>query len=130
MYLIIAFSLLIHFNSSMVRLKDMSIFIQISQSHKFQFLYGSIKRKISMSKFKQILNFNSSMVRLKGPADADESILMIRFQFLYGSIKSIHYHRNPPSTNIFQFLYGSIKSRFISGKFPAIFVISIPLWFD
>ena len=53
-----------HFNSSMVRLKDV-IFRNCTFRNKFQFLNGAIKRIALVQNDELIKYFNSSMVRLK-----------------------------------------------------------------
>ena len=61
-----------YFNSSMVRLKDKDL-RHDPASETFQFLYGSIKRRMNILRKMPYLNFNSSMVRLKAvPKKSDD----------------------------------------------------------
>ena len=117
----------VHFNSTMVRLKELNNLINQSQTifqfHYgtikrkklirlpvltiwFQFHYGTIKSKLTSKRTTEAHNFNSTMVRLKA------------FQIVI-----------PVVWKLFQFHYGTIKRP--SGIKNSIEpYISIPLWYD
>ena len=117
-----------NFNSSMVRLKETLVFKAIC-SRRFQFQYGTIKRRLSAVHLMTsiwfqfqygtikshsylpllvcVLDFNSSMVRLKAK----------RGKWWDNSIR-------------FQFQYGTIKSRQQRNKVFWFCSISIPVWYD
>ena len=76
-----------NFNSSMVRLKARMLGINPAEEKPFQFQYGSIKSKGTVFKKSCFSYFNSSMVRLK--EGGGEAVTQVNaFQFQYGSIKS------------------------------------------
>ena len=100
----------LNFNSNMVRLKA-----EYDQSnkfyyHKFQFQYGSIKRRDRIISCVIIIRyFNSNMVRLKETLRAQVRNYIRKFQFQYGSIKSDLPFKIKQMQLKFQFQYGSIK---------------------
>ena len=78
------------------------------QASRFQFHYGTIKRRHPLH----------------------QTILATSFQFHYGTIKSAELAGKGINSVKFQFHYGTIKSSLIS-FFPFLaFFISIPLWYD
>src|SRR5690625_204820 len=76
-----------HFNSCMVRLRDIND--------------GSIASQVD--------NFNSCMVRLRAEVNNFPLFFAYKFQFLYGSIESIKIGEMKEIEAKFQFLYGSIE---------------------
>ncbi len=80
---------------------------KIMTLRKFQFQYGSIKRKTDKVRIRRCPSFNSNMVRLK------EEVA-----------------RNQVGHLTFQFQYGSIKRSHLSITLLLISLVSIPIWFD
>ena len=76
--------------------------------HKFQFHYGTIKRKSQHRQYISRTYFNSTMVRLKVLVPCGKCILC-RFQFHYGTIKRKSTNYALQYIALFQFHYGTIK---------------------
>ncbi len=95
------------FNSYMVRLRVSFAFSGPSLQTRFQFLHGAIKGPDYSKQQAYQLNFNSYMVRLRD---------FISIEFLL--------------KEIFQFLHGAIKGNKLSYKLLGMKAISIPTWCD
>ena len=124
------FSLSRHFNSTMVRLKELLQTYAITKKL-FQFHYGTIKSPSITLWGTSVADFNSTMVRLKARNCAVRVTKDSIFQFHYGTIKrkrkrpipkGIRYFNSTmvrlkeykqvkiKNTFLFQFHYGTIKS--------------------
>ena len=98
-----------NFNSTMVRLKAGFRWAGNGKLEKFQFHYGSVKRKPGMFYTACYQNFNSTMVRLKGSKALGRLITRQNFNSTMVRLKVglrviINYIRTK-----FQFHYGSVK---------------------
>ncbi len=79
---------LVHFNSSIVRLKDAEYKHEHNRVCGFQFKYCTIKRENIAGNGSTAINFNSSIVRLKARESPSISATSSLFQFKYCTIKS------------------------------------------
>ena len=95
-----------YFNSTMVRLKVNGCKSGDTIYIRFQFHYGTIKRKEGASSSIGLQDFNSTMVRLKDLS-----------------------RRTCFTAKVFQFHYGTIKRK-PTWRSVCIYPISIPLWYD
>ena len=140
-----------HFNSSMVRLKDMvfadhgqfekisipvwcdwrsSMMMKFNREHRFQFQYGAIEGPLLLINSAILLNFNSSMVRLKAKHTIAEPkwISLISIP-VWCDWRVPRYEVWFNGYWIFQFQYGAIEGKkFTANKDGN--VISIPVWCD
>ena len=119
--------------------------------NKFQFQYGSIKRRCSTNGTNLISRFQFQYGSIKSPILINAFTFIFKFQFQYGSIKSDKLEVLSKFSSVFQFQYGSIKrssvrsSLFSRLNFNSNMVrlkvipnvttrrsikISIPIWFD
>ena len=117
-----------HFNSSMVQLKAQRVFTAACQ-HRFQFLYGTIKRAVNCLHLIHRTKFQFLYGTIKRTMSPSAMLSVAAFQFLYGTIK-----RN--KTTAVKLVYCHFNSSMVQLKVAHVCnsriqcYISIPLWYN
>ena len=97
----------VHFNSTMVRLKD-SYKVRISGLSEFQFHYGTIKSIAQNGRFEGVIAFQFHYGTIKRMKNADKQYAVPNFNSTMVRLKERHCNYNRYRGG-FQFHYGTIK---------------------